>query len=104
MRTITSLHADRLEDRDLTRKPVSLDGIYLHERYLVHVHNVSPDVDATTDLNTDLFAAGKIAMGGWGHWPTQGFLQNNMTYPYIVYNDLPKLAALKKQYPQLCKR
>jgi hypothetical protein len=41
MRTITSLHADRLEDRDLTRKPVSLDGIYLHERYLVHVHNVS---------------------------------------------------------------
>jgi peptide-methionine (S)-S-oxide reductase len=34
----------------------------------------------------------------------QHFLQNNMTYPYIVYNDLPKLAALKKQYPQLCKR
>ena len=34
----------------------------------------------------------------------QGFLENNMTYPYIVYNDLPKLAALKKQYPQLCKR
>src|SRR6476660_1707892 len=34
----------------------------------------------------------------------QRFLENNMTYPYIVYNDLPKLAALKKQYPQLCKR
>lgn len=34
----------------------------------------------------------------------QHFLDNNMTYPYIVYNDLPKLAALKKQYPQLCKR
>ena len=34
----------------------------------------------------------------------QHFLENNMTYPYIVYNDLPKLAALKKQYPQLCKR
>ena len=34
----------------------------------------------------------------------QHFLENNMTYPYIVYNDLPKLAALKKQYPQLCRR
>ncbi|HEY7209389.1 MAG TPA: peptide-methionine (S)-S-oxide reductase MsrA [Bryobacteraceae bacterium] len=34
----------------------------------------------------------------------QHFLDNNMTYPYIVYNDLPKLAALKKQYPQFCKR
>ena len=34
----------------------------------------------------------------------QHFLDNNMTYPYIVYNDLPKLAALKKEYPQLCKR
>ena len=34
----------------------------------------------------------------------QHFLENNPTYPYIVYNDLPKIAALKKQYPQLCKR
>lgn len=34
----------------------------------------------------------------------QHFLQNNPTYPYIVYNDLPKLAALKKHYPELCKR
>ncbi len=34
----------------------------------------------------------------------QRFLQNNPTYPYIVYNDLPKLAALKKQYPQMCRR
>ncbi|HEY7306063.1 MAG TPA: peptide-methionine (S)-S-oxide reductase MsrA [Bryobacteraceae bacterium] len=34
----------------------------------------------------------------------QHFLDNNMTYPYIVYNDLPKIAALKKYYPQLCKR
>lgn len=34
----------------------------------------------------------------------QHFLDNNMTYPYIVYNDLPKLAALKKYYPELCKR
>lgn len=34
----------------------------------------------------------------------QHFLDNNMSYPYIVYNDLPKLAALKKYYPELCKR
>jgi peptide-methionine (S)-S-oxide reductase len=34
----------------------------------------------------------------------QHFLVNNPTYPYIVYNDLPKIAALKKQYPQMCKR
>lgn len=34
----------------------------------------------------------------------QHFLDHNMSYPYIVYNDLPKIAALKKYYPQLCKR
>ncbi len=34
----------------------------------------------------------------------QHFLQNNPTYPYIVYNDLPKIAALEKEYPQLCKK
>jgi peptide-methionine (S)-S-oxide reductase len=34
----------------------------------------------------------------------QHFLDRNMTYPYIVYNDLPKIAALKKEYPELCKR
>ncbi len=34
----------------------------------------------------------------------QHFLDNNMTYPYIVYNDLPKISALKKEFPQLCKR
>jgi peptide-methionine (S)-S-oxide reductase len=34
----------------------------------------------------------------------QRYLDNNMTNPYIVYNDLPKLTALKKQYPHLCKR
>lgn len=34
----------------------------------------------------------------------QHFLDHNMTNSYIVYNDLPKLAALKKEYPQFCKR
>ena len=30
----------------------------------------------------------------------QDFLVHNPTYPYIVYNDLPKVAALKKVWPQ----
>jgi peptide-methionine (S)-S-oxide reductase len=30
----------------------------------------------------------------------QDFLVHNPTYPYIVYNDLPKLAALKSVWPQ----
>jgi peptide-methionine (S)-S-oxide reductase len=34
----------------------------------------------------------------------QHFMQNNPTYPYILYNDLPKVNALKKYYPDLCKR
>lgn len=34
----------------------------------------------------------------------QHFLDNNPNYPYIVYNDLPKIAALKKEYPEFCKR
>lgn len=34
----------------------------------------------------------------------QHFLDRNPTYPYIVYNDLPKIAALKKEFPQMCKR
>lgn len=34
----------------------------------------------------------------------QHFLDRNPTYPYIVYNDLPKLAELKKQFPEMLKR
>jgi peptide-methionine (S)-S-oxide reductase len=34
----------------------------------------------------------------------QHFLDNHPTYPYIAINDMPKVAALKKNYPQLCKR
>lgn len=34
----------------------------------------------------------------------QHYLDNHPDNPYIIYNDLPKLEALKKQYPQLCKR
>jgi peptide-methionine (S)-S-oxide reductase len=34
----------------------------------------------------------------------QHYLDNNMSNPYIVYNDLPKLSALRKEYPAFCKR
>jgi len=34
----------------------------------------------------------------------QKFLDRNPDYPYIVYNDLPKLKHLKEEYPQLCRR
>lgn len=34
----------------------------------------------------------------------QHYLQNNPTDPYIIYNDVPKLVALKKQYPEMCRR
>ena len=33
----------------------------------------------------------------------QKFLQRNPNYPYIVYNDLPKLEQLKKQFPALAR-
>jgi peptide-methionine (S)-S-oxide reductase len=31
----------------------------------------------------------------------QNFLELHPTYPYIVYNDLPKVRALKKEFPDL---
>lgn len=34
----------------------------------------------------------------------QHFLDRNPNYPYIVYNDIPKIKALQKQFPQLCKK
>jgi peptide-methionine (S)-S-oxide reductase len=34
----------------------------------------------------------------------QNFLARNPNYPYIVYNDLPKLRQLQKQFPDLYKR
>lgn len=34
----------------------------------------------------------------------QHFLDRNPNNPYIMYNDVPKLEQLKKQYPQMCRR
>ncbi len=33
----------------------------------------------------------------------QNFIERNPDYPYVVYNDLPKLDHLKRQYPGLVK-
>ncbi len=34
----------------------------------------------------------------------QHYLDHNMDNPYIVYNDLPKIRALQREFPQLCRR
>lgn len=34
----------------------------------------------------------------------QHFVDKNPTYPYVMYNDLPKLRELKKNFPAMCKR
>lgn len=43
-----------------------------------------------------------------GFYPAEAYHQNfvarNPMYPYVMYNDLPKLSHLKKQLPELCKR
>ncbi len=31
----------------------------------------------------------------------QAFLTHNPNYPYIVYNDLPKIESLKRLFPEL---
>jgi peptide-methionine (S)-S-oxide reductase len=34
----------------------------------------------------------------------QNFLNRHPTYPYIVFNDLPKLRALRKEFPAFYKK
>jgi peptide-methionine (S)-S-oxide reductase len=34
----------------------------------------------------------------------QQFVKNNPTFPYVVYNDLPKLAELKQEYAPMLKK
>jgi peptide-methionine (S)-S-oxide reductase len=46
-----------------------------------------------------------VPLAASGFYPAEGyhqhFLDRNPTYPYIVYNDLPKIAALRKAFPEL---
>jgi multiple sugar transport system substrate-binding protein len=54
--------------------PKMLESItFVHD--LIHVHKVSPAVEGAN--NEALFTSGKAAMGGWGHWPIQGFLASD---------------------------
>ena len=43
-----------------------------------------------------------------GFYPAEAYHQNfivkNPSYPYVVYNDLPKLDHLKKEFPELLKK
>jgi peptide-methionine (S)-S-oxide reductase len=43
-----------------------------------------------------------------GFYPAEGyhqdFIAHNPNHPYVVYNDLPKLTQLKKQFPELTKK
>jgi peptide-methionine (S)-S-oxide reductase len=34
----------------------------------------------------------------------QDFVRKNPRYPYVVYNDLPKLEHLEKTFPELLER
>ncbi len=54
---------------------------FVHD--LVHVHGVSPAVEGTD--NNNLFVSGRVAMGGWGHWPIQGFYANDFNDFDVVY-------------------
>jgi multiple sugar transport system substrate-binding protein len=72
----TSVLKDDLKEANLD-DPKFLEAVkFLHS--LVYEHSVSPD-PANTDPNAvfQLFAAGKIAMTGGGHWPMQFFASNN---------------------------
>jgi multiple sugar transport system substrate-binding protein len=56
--------------------PKVLEAItFVHD--LIHVHKVAPAVEGSD--NDALFTSGKIAMGGWGHWPIQNFITNNFS-------------------------
>lgn len=51
--------------------PKVLEAVtFVHD--LIHVHEVSPSVEGTE--NEQLFAAGKLAMSGWGRWPLPTFI------------------------------
>ena len=66
-------------------------------------HPRQPD-HSPVDLGDDPIAT-RIESGGF--YPAeayhQAFAQKHPFYPYIVFNDRPKVAALKAKYPSLFK-
>ncbi len=66
---------------------------YIHQLDQMHVYS-RPIVTQIVPLT------GFYAAEGYH----QHYLDNHLDNPYIVYNDLPKLAALKKQFAGMCKR
>jgi peptide-methionine (S)-S-oxide reductase len=50
---------------------------------------------------TTVVALDKFYAAGGEH---QNFIARNPSNPYVVYNDLPKLAHLEKDFPELLKR
>jgi multiple sugar transport system substrate-binding protein len=50
---------------------------------LVYKYKVSPTIEGTS--NDQLFAAGKVAMTGFGHWPIQSYIANNFTDYDVQY-------------------
>jgi multiple sugar transport system substrate-binding protein len=43
---------------------------------LIHTHEVSPTPEVGSPQDQQLFAAGKLAMAGWGRWPLPTFIGN----------------------------
>jgi multiple sugar transport system substrate-binding protein len=88
----TSVLKDNLKESNLS-DPKFLEAVkFIHG--LVHESSVSPD-PANTDPNAvfQLFATGKIAMTGGGHWPMQFFKANQFSDYDVV--PWPKKAAQK---------
>jgi multiple sugar transport system substrate-binding protein len=88
----TSVLKDDLKESNLT-DPKFLEAVkFIHG--LVHESKVSPD-PANTDPNAvfQLFATGKIAMTGGGHWPMQFFKANGFNDYDVV--PWPKHAKQK---------
>jgi multiple sugar transport system substrate-binding protein len=88
----TSVLKDNLRESNLS-DPKFLEAVkFIHG--LVHESGVSPD-PANTDPNAvfQLFATGKIAMTGGGHWPMQFFKANQFSNYDVV--PWPKNAAQK---------
>ena len=85
-------------------------------QYRSSIFYATPEQKTVADAYIQQLSAAKIFHGRivttvvplQGFYPAeayhQHFLDRNPTYPYIVYNDLPKLAELKKEFPELLKK